>query len=387
MITRLDVSNYRSLGEGVRLDLGKFTVLVGPNGSGKSNVADVLRFVSEALRLGLDSAITSRHGIRAVRRWSSGRPFNLHIHLSVSEPAFNGTYQFEVTGSSAEEYRVKQEHAWVAPADRVLAPYEFRVDESGWAGPSDLRPDVSPLSLALPVVAGDERFRPLAEALRDVEVYSVFPDTLRQPQKHNPVRPMARHGENWTTILRDLGPDAKADMKAALGRLTGDITDLRVSPVAGFLSAEFLHQVQRTDGQGSQRKRPKWFDADQESDGTLRFAGILTALLQQPAPRLVGVEEPELTIHVGAIRLLNDFLHEAAGKTQVLVTTHSPELLELLDPDDVRVVTRTEGVTSVSRLHPSQADVVRKRLMSLGEVARTEGLQPEVAGVLAVAEK
>lgn len=119
----------------------------------------------------------------------------------------------------------------------------------------------------------------------------------------------------------------------------------------------------------------------------MRFAGILTALLQQPAPRLVGVEEPELTIHVGAIRLLNDFLHEAAGKTQVLVTTHSPELLELVDPDDVRVVTRTEGVTSVSRLHPSQADVVRRRLMSLGEVARTEGLQPEVPDVLAVAEK
>jgi AAA15 family ATPase/GTPase len=43
MITRPEVSNYRSLGDDVRLDLGRFTVLVGQNGSGKSNVADVLR--------------------------------------------------------------------------------------------------------------------------------------------------------------------------------------------------------------------------------------------------------------------------------------------------------------------------------------------------------
>ena len=85
----------------------------------------------------------------------------------------------------------------------------------------------------------------------------------------------------------------------------------------------------------------------------MRFAGILTALLQQPAPRLVGVEEPELTIHVGAIRLLNDFLHEAAGK-QVLVTTHSPELLELVDPDDVRVVTRTEGAPACRGYIPAR---------------------------------
>ncbi len=45
MITSLTVSNYRSLGENVRIEFGQLTVLVGPNGSGKSNVLDALRFV------------------------------------------------------------------------------------------------------------------------------------------------------------------------------------------------------------------------------------------------------------------------------------------------------------------------------------------------------
>jgi len=93
-----------------------------------------------------------------------------------------------------------------------------------------------------------------------------------------------------------------------------------------------------------------------------------------------------LTVHVGAIRLLYDFVHEAARKTQVLVTTHCPELLDLLNADDVRVVTRTGGVTAVAKLHRCQVEMVRKHLMTLGEVARTEGLQPDEPDALAVAE-
>ncbi|MBT3289299.1 MAG: AAA family ATPase [Victivallales bacterium] len=385
MITQLEVSNYRSLRD-VRLKLGRLTALVGQNGSGKSNIADVFRFVSEALRVGLDSAITSRHGIKAVRRWSSGRPFNLRISLRVNEDGFDGGYEFELTGDRSEEYRVKREHAWVERTDQLATGYEFTVENGEWHGPKNLSPKVSPTSLSLIGVAGDERFAPLAECLRDVEVYSIFPDTLRIPQKHDPVIPMKRHGENWATALRDLGESGRGEMLAALGKLTGDITSMRVQPVASFLSAEFQHQPQSKDGRAGTR-RPKWFDADQESDGTLRVAGILTALLQNPAPRLVGIEEPELTVHVGAIRLIHDFLYEASWRTQVLITTHSSELLDLIDPDCVRVVTRSEGATEVSELHASQVRAVKQRLATLGEVARTEGLQPAEKSVLEVAEE
>lgn len=385
MITRLEVSNYRSLGD-VRLDLGRFTVLVGQNGAGKSNVADVFRFVAESLRLGLDSAISIRHGIGAVRRWSSGRPFNLRIAIQVTEDGFTGGYEFELTGDHAEEYRVKREHAWIHPANQLGEPHAFTVEGGKWSGPKDLNPKVSATSLALVMVAGDERFAPLAAALRDVEVYSIFPDTLRNPQKFDPATPMRRHGENWVTILQGLGDEGKAEVRAALGRLTGDIAELRVQPVAGFLTAEFLHRPQPA-GDTNRKRRNQWFDTAQESDGTLRVAGILTALLQKPTPRLVGIEEPELTVHVGVLRLLHDFLHAASRQAQVLVTTHSPELLDLIDPDDVRVVARTDGVTTVAPLHASQTDTVKRRLATLGEVARAEGLQPAAGDALEVAEE
>lgn len=375
MITAVEVSNYRSLGSDVRVNLGRLTALVGPNGAGKSNVADVVRFLAEALTVGLEAAVASRHGIDAVRRWSSGRPFNLRICAELSENSFSGAYSFTLAGDSAEDYRLKEEEALVC--DKLTgANHRFQLREGKWTeGPADLRPKVTGQSLAMTLVAGDERFAPLASALRNVCVYAVFPDTLREPQKPDTVRPMKQHGENWTTILQGMTANGAAgELKAALAKLTGDITDFRVRQLGGYLNAEFLHATERK----RTKDRQKWFESAQESDGTLRVAGIITALLQEPPLTLIGIEEPELTVHVGAIPLLYDYLKEASLRGQVLLTTHCVELLERLDVDDIRVVERREGVTTVAPVRLEQREAIKKRLLTVGDVVTMEGLQQEL---------
>ena len=375
MITAIEVSNYRSLGSHVQLKLGRLTVLVGQNGAGKSNVADVVRFLAEALTIGLEAAIASRHGIDVVRRWSSGRPFNLSVRVNLSEESFSGTYAFTLAGDSAEDYRLKEEEALVSDK-KTVANHKFLLREGKWVeGPADLRPKVTAQSLAMTLVAGDERFAPLANALRNVCVYSVFPDTLREPQKPDTVRPMKQHGENWTTILQGMTANGAAgELKAALAKLTGDIADFRVRQLGGYLNAEFLHATERK----RTKDRQKWFESAQESDGTLRVAGIITALLQEPPLTLIGIEEPELTVHVGAIPLLYDYLKQAALRGQVLVTTHCVELLERLDIDDIRVVERRNGVTTLAPVRHDQRDAIKKRLLTIGDVVNMEGLQQEL---------
>jgi len=186
---------------------------------------------------------------------------------------------------------------------------------------------------------------------------------------------MKQHGENWATILQGMGTNgAAADLKAALAKLTGDITDFRVRQLGGYLNAEFLHATERK----RTKDRQKWFESAQESDGTLRVAGIITALLQEPPLTLIGIEEPELTVHVGAIPLLFDYLKQASQRGQVLITTHSIELLERLEIDDVRVVDRRNGVTAISRVRQDQCDAVKKRLLTVGDIVSMEGLQPEL---------
>jgi predicted ATPase len=90
---------------------------------------------------------------------------------------------------------------------------------------------------------------------------------------------------------------------------------------------------------------------------------------------LIGVEEPELTVHPGALPTVYDYLAQAAKRSQVLFTTHSPDLLDRVDTADVRVVERKEGATTVAPMLEEQREVVRKRLMSLGELQRTEGIK------------
>ena len=367
--TRLHVSNYRSIGREQEIDFGSFSALVGPNGSGKSNVVDVVSFVRDAMRMGLAGAITDRGGIAAVRRWSSGRPNHVSIEIDVAEARWSGTYGFEITGDRKEEFRVKSEHAFVK---RDSEESWFAVERGKWTGPAGLDPKVSDATLALPIVAGDERFRELFDRLADPVIYSIFPDTLRRPQRYRPEKPLHRHGENWVSILRDQDAESwKPDIVAALTQLTGDIDDVKVSKAASYLVAQFRH---------NSNGRSTWFDAAQESDGTLRVAGILSALLQEPPLPLIGVEEPELTVHPGALSLLMDYLRQAGRRSQVVITTHSPELLDLIEPHEVHVVRKSTDGTVIETIADDQLQAVKDGLLSLGELMTTEGLQGAAAG-------
>jgi predicted ATPase len=371
-LQRARISNFRALGNDVEIDFGPTTVLVGRNGSGKSSVLEALQFVVDANRVGLAGALSHRNGIQSVRRWSKGHPFNTAIELSFVVGGRPALYGFELRGDRVEEYNVKREYATVGTE-------RFEVVDGEWSGPDGLAPRVDKRSLALPAVGGDLRFAPLVNALSSMAVYSILPDVLRAPNKYDSVRPMTRHGENWASVLKDQSPDSwKPDLLAALKSLTGDIDDLRVSTAAGLLVVQFRHV--------SPEKKPKWLDAAQESDGTLRVAGIVSALLQEPSLALLAIEEPELTVHPGAIGLVVDYIRQATRRSQVIVTTHSPELLDLVEPEEIRVVERVrdadgEEHSEVRPLSRRQKEVVRDSLLSLGELVRTEGLQSELPQV------
>jgi len=124
----------------------------------------------------------------------------------------------------------------------------------------------------------------------------------------------------------------------------------------------------------------RFLEAAQESDGTLRVAGILTALLQRPAPSLIAIEEPELAVHPGALGLLVDELRAAAARSQVIITTQSSDLVDLLSIGELRVVSSTRTGASILALSGRQRAIVEEGLFSLGDLHRSEGLEADRAG-------
>ncbi|MGH9072393.1 MAG: AAA family ATPase, partial [Acidimicrobiales bacterium] len=222
-------------------------------------------------------------------------------------------------------------------------------------------------------IGGIKQYSPLRDALRSVRSYAIYPDSLREPSKPSPLAYLDTTGTNWASIVRGVAAGSYGgELRAALAQVTGDVIDLRVDQLGDNLAVLFRHRVDAGDRRGG-----AWFDAGRESDGTLRIAGLLTALLQEPPLTLIAVEEPELTIHPGAIPLVVDFLRMAASWSQVLITTHSPELLDMIAPEEIRVVQRIAGVTTVSPVDAGQVGLVRAQLATPGELLRREGLAPQ----------
>jgi len=367
----MTVSNYRSIGEDVSIDFEPLTVLIGINGSGKSNLLDAPRFVAQALTDGLENAVEERHGFNSMLRDVGTARGELKIALELDHPDWEAEYSVELGGPKRQpdEYAVRSEFLHVrdrvSRETNILHRTRGKVSTS-WAGLE--APVLDKRSLTLFTVGGDTRLEPVVAALRSVETYALFSEELRQPKSPSQRNYLSKFGENWPSIVRRvMATPAARDLRLSLDRVTGDIIDLRARRLgAGFLVAEFGHA--RESG------RTQWFDAARESDGTLRVAGILTALVQQPPLTMAGIEEPEQTVHAGVIPILMDFLREASRSSRVVVTTHSPDLLDLVPVEAIRVVDRTDGTTRVARLDEGQQALVKQRLASAGELLRSQGL-------------
>jgi len=121
------------------------------------------------------------------------------------------------------------------------------------------------------------------------------------------------------------------------------------------------------------------FDAFNMSDGTLRCVGLIMAVFQKPSPSVLVIEEPEATIHPGALGAVLDLVRRAAKTMQVVVTTHSPELLDAkwITDRNLRIVSWEEGASHL--LLPSKATrkAMREQLMGAGELLRSNALHPE----------
>ena len=117
------------------------------------------------------------------------------------------------------------------------------------------------------------------------------------------------------------------------------------------------------------------------SDGTLRALAVLTALLQGDghSPSLIGIEEPEIALHPAAAGILWDAIQDGRERNQVLVTTHSPDLLDRKDiPVDTILATDSDsGTTLIGPIVESSRRLIQQRLATPGELLRQRRLQPD----------
>ena len=388
LISRVTLRNYKSIAT-CRVDLRALTFLVGPNGSGKSNFLDGLRFVSDALRTSLDHALRDRGTIKEVRRRSGGHPNHFAIRLDFSLGTGGiGHYSFRIGAKPSGGFEVQNEECKIAFGSDGLREARFHVrageviDKS-----SEVMPPAVPDRLFLVAAAGLPEFRPLYDALSRMSFYNLNPREIAAMQKPDAGELLAREGWNSASVFAKLPESTKEEIARYLAQIVPGVSGVDAKVLGSQETLEFRQGVK---GQ----EHPWRFLAASMSDGTLRAFGVLLALFQGlgrngQAPPLVGLEEPEVALHPAAAGVLLGALREASAVSQIVVTSHSPDLLDDSNiPDEsILAVESRDGVTVIGQVDEAGRSVLRDKLFTPGELLRQNQLTPTPAAFDEVEER
>ena len=387
-ITKVTLRNYKSIAS-CEVQLRPLMFLVGPNGAGKSNFLDSLRFVADALDSSLDHAIRDRGGINNVRRRSGGHPNHFSIRLDFTLPeGIAGHYAFRISARPPGEYEVQREECRLWSAQFPTQEEYFHVKNGTVTEKSvGVAPAATKDRLYLVNASGLKEFRPVYEAFSQMGFYSLNPDKIRDLQAPDPGDLLIRDGSNLASVYARLSDPVQKRIEEYLATVVPGVHAVEVREIGPKETLEFRQGV-------AGAKHPWRFLANNMSDGTLRVLGILVALFQEnrdPQKRvlLVGIEEPEIALHPAAAGVLLDGLRDAANNTQIILTSHSPDLLDdkELDSESILAVEARNGNTVIAHVNETGRSAVRDRLYTTGELLRLNQLQPDPASVDAAKTK
>jgi predicted ATPase len=208
-----------------------------------------------------------------------------------------------------------------------------------------------------------------------IAVHNLHPETMRPLE---PVLPgggeLGRDGQNVANVLHHLEthqPKAMDRINRFLQAIVREVEQVQSIRYGDYVTTRFRMQP---DAQGVRRE----FDTSRMSDGTLRVLGILVALFKSSlsGPTVVAIEESELSLHPAAMRALVDAVSVATAKRQVILSTHSPELLDCspIGPENIRIVEMIDGQTVITSIDDASKEIIDRGLNTLGGLIRQNWL-------------
>jgi predicted ATPase len=383
MLKGIELHNWRSV-EHQQVKLEPINLFIGPNAAGKSNLVDSLRLLAESVQSDLDTAVTRRGGMDNIRfRGATDDQVSVAIDYFVPDPSAPSSksdmrYRLTVAPDpqsdrpavAEEELRVKvrrdepgRQRLWFrARWGKGRALRDVRADKRDEFDTGD--PGVLALK-ALGFLATFPRIRALREFVEGWQFLSVDLEAIRQPRRDERAMRLDGRAANLTNVLRTL----RAFDSQRLARLLDNVHSL-LRHVSGIQTSVehgrvLLYLIEQPFDAP--------FDTLAISDGTLRLLALLTALETMPEHGLLCIEEPEHGLHPLVFGPLLDIVREYCppdGTRQVLLTTHSPDLVDAATPDEMLVVERDGGGATEFRRLPAKKLYKWLQDFRLGELWR-----------------
>lgn len=376
----MELANFLSFRNAI-IEFGDLVALVGPNSSGKSNAVAAIKLLRDISIHGLPVAIARRGGFDQLRHRSAGRPYDpglrLNFQFGQSQPSF---YDLRLASVRGKQYEVKSEEGHVYMDDDE---YSFKRTRSGveWIdkygrGITNSSENTK-RSVRIPPGQSAMQF-PFSEAgifvadlLSATQNVEINPSRVAELQEPSSTRAFEPDGSNLVSILELFGGVQRSQLIEYTKSIVPGIENYKIEHLADKLSVAFIQD------EGAHGRRQ--FLAKQMSDGTLRCFAIFVAMLQPSHPKLLVVEEPEVAIHLGALQTMVEILRDYSTDCQVLITTHSADIIDNLELEDLRVVWSENGESHVGKVAEHTREPVRHGLITPGALLRADALDPATA--------
>ena len=374
LVQSLTLKRFRSLRDTV-VKLDNPTFLVGPNGAGKSNFVDAFSFLAEAMASPLPTVFDRRGGVATVTHRTSNRGRRADLGMRVDlkdldEATERASYAFELRAVKDYGFKVVRERCVMVRKDGSRDWFN-RSDRGFKSSRRSLEPAPMEDALVLPLIGGHRRFRAVHQCLAEMTVYRIDPAVLREMQDPDDGARLHPDGRNAASVLREIWKRNEEDGERIceiLASIVPHTVEVHPKRRGNKLALEFVQEWGKSESVK--------LEAFAMSDGTLRALGLLMAVFQRPAPSVLVIEEPEATMHPGALGAVLDLLRHASRSMQVIVTTHSPEVLDAkwIRNKHLRVVTWEAGVSRVAQVSTATRETLRKQLAGAGELLRSNAL-------------
>lgn len=400
MFTELHLTNFKNFCEAT-LELGPFTVLVGANASGKSNLRDAFRFL-HGMGRGYDfvEILEEKYSEGSGERTWNG------IRGGAANIVFSNQNSFRITTSFTAPYiplgarytilleNTQKENTTSPKLPRLLK--ESLSEQKFGSQISVFKADQDSLLIQSPEDGETEKYDKInrtrsllsqrldyppstASRIRDTEwkfksmrFLDLDPKALRQPSKAGQTT-LGDRGQNLASVLMNLCEDKHR--KSTLVDWVETLTPMDAKDFE-FDVAKHSNEVTLVLVEKDGTRTPM----QSASDGTLRFLGLLALLFQEDPPQLLFIEEIETGLHPTRLDLLANLIEQRTAQTdtQVIATTHSPQLLDVLGSktlEDAQLVYRTgdgpEAKICPLLDVPTAQEVLAKPRQNVGELHRS----------------
>ncbi|MDY0288311.1 MAG: AAA family ATPase [Sphaerochaeta sp.] len=357
----LTVKGFKSIKDLNEFKLGDLNVIIGANGAGKSNFIQIFRMLMAMTQKNLSKFILERGG--ADNFLFNGPKVTAKIDMefdfaSLSENA-KGTnsYRFELTPTADEKFLVSEERKYFNTAWRSYgsASEESRLyderNEKSW----------------------DKQWNGVGhfvyESISKWMVYHFHDTSATSPMRRSEIVEdnfkLRGDAANIAPFLLNL---KNTETYAEYYKRIVDAVRLVIPFFDEFrLDTQQLGETEKVRLSWNQKGSDFPMQPYHLSDGSIRFICLATALLQPSPPPTIVIDEPELGLHPAAIVILAELIQAAAKRTQVIIATQSPALIDQFGLEDIIVVNREEGASNFQRLKKEDFSIWLEEY-SLGEL-------------------